>query len=183
MTHPSPSPEMSSLWLLPARQDEALLSGIVERLVERHASPRFQPHLTLVGDLPVAPEHLIGAAERLAEAGPALDLPVSGIETGEAFFRSFYAAFPASPALSALREAALRLPQAPSGAFMPHVSLLYGPVEAGAKARSAAEIAALLGGRVIRFDRLALTNSANDVPIADWRAIATLPLSGPVQRA
>ena len=60
--------------------------------------------------------------------------------------------------------------------FMPHVSLLYGPVEAAAKAAAIAEINARLAGRPIRFDRIGIVTSGQDVPIADWRVVTSVAL-------
>ena len=59
---------------------------------------------------------------------------------------------------------------------MPHVSLLYGPVEAAAKAAAIAEINARLAGRPIRFDRIGIVTSGQDVPIADWRVVRSVAL-------
>ncbi len=94
--------------------------------------------------------------------------------TSDLFFRSFYAGFPLAPELQALRAAAIGAFNLDPGPFTPHVSLLYGPVPAQPKAESAAEVAARWRGRQVRFDRLTITNSGNDVPIADWRCLLTV---------
>lgn len=109
----------------------------------------------------------------IAAAAKKFSAPVTGIKTGDLFFRSFYAAFAVTPELGALRQAAERALDQNFGEFMPHVSLLYGPVEPAAKQQSASAWHAALAERPITFDRLAMTNSANDVPIADWRILFT----------
>lgn len=168
---------VSSLWLLAGQEDEALLSGIVAGLAGRHATPLFHPHLTILGDIPRPPGELAGVLPRIARAAAPFALPVRDVVPGEAFFRSFYAAFDAVPALLALRRAAGVETGATSGPFMPHVSLLYGAVPAPAKSASIAEIARRLVGRPIHFDRLVLTNSADAVPVADWRILHTARLT------
>jgi 2'-5' RNA ligase len=60
--------------------------------------------------------------------------------------------------------------------FMPHVSLLYGPVAPEPKAAAAAEIRRRLKGRAVSFDRLCVVRSGQDTPIADWRVVATARL-------
>ncbi|MFJ5368521.1 haloacid dehalogenase, partial [Bosea sp. CER48] len=91
----------------------------------------------------------------------------------DAFFRSFYARFSVSPALAKLKQ---ELDPEGFGSFMPHVSLLYGPVEPTAKAAAIAEVNTRLAGRTIRFDRIGIVTSGQDIPIADWRVVASIGL-------
>ncbi|WP_293799493.1 2'-5' RNA ligase family protein [uncultured Bosea sp.] len=162
-----------SLWLMPAPADEAMLAGIVGDLSSRFSTPLFAPHLTLQGDTETTPELLEQAITAAAEAVAAFAAPVSVVEGSEAYFRSFYARFAVSPALAKLKQA---LDPEGFASFMPHVSLLYGEVEAEAKAAAIAEINARLAGRAIRFDRVGIVTSGQDVPIADWRVVASVAL-------
>lgn len=162
-----------SLWLMPAPADEAMLAGIVSELSGRFDTPLFAPHLTLQGDTETPPERLEQAIRAAAGPVEAFAEPVSIVEGSDAYFRSFYARFVVSPALAKLKQAL-----DPEGfiSFMPHVSLLYGPVEAEAKAAAIAEINVRLAGRAIRFDRIGIVTSGQDVPIADWRVVASVAL-------
>lgn len=162
-----------SLWLMPAPSDEALVAGIVGALSNRFGAPLFAPHLTLQGDTETRPDLLQEAITAAAEAVEAFAEPVSLVEGSDAYFRSFYARFAVSPALAKLKQALD--PEGLAG-FMPHVSLLYGPVEDTAKAAAIAEINARLAGRAIRFDRIGIVTSGQDVPIADWRVVASVAL-------
>lgn len=162
-----------SIWLMPAAPDEALLAGLVNELSERFGTPVFAPHLTVLGDSETEAERLRQAIAAAAGEASAFDEAVSGIETSGAYFRSFYARFAVAAPLVRLKQALD--PEGLDG-FMPHVSLLYGPVEAAAKAAAAREIGERLSGRSIRFDRLCLVTSGQHIPIADWRVVATAPL-------
>nr|WP_047581326.1 hypothetical protein [Methylobacterium sp. ZNC0032] len=162
-----------SLWLMPAPSDEALLAGIVGELSGRFDTPLFAPHLTLQGDTETTPELLEQTITAAAAAVGAFAEPVSLVEGSDAYFRSFYARFTVSPALATLKQA---LDPEGFASFMPHVSLLYGPVEASAKAAAIAEINARLAGRAIRFARIGIVTSGQDVPIADWRVVASVTL-------
>ncbi len=173
---PDPAAPIASLWLLAAETDERDFIAEIERLAARHGTPVFHPHLTLLGDIPVAPFALEAQTRTIAAAAPAFVAPVEVIVTSDLFFRSFYAGFPLGPELQALRAAAMRELRLDPGPFTPHVSLLYGPVATDAKATSAAEVSKRWKGRELRFDRLAITNSGNDVPIPDWRCLLTIPL-------
>lgn len=163
-----------SLWLMPSAADGALLAGILADLSARFGTPLFTPHLTIAGDTdrPVTQLATEIAAAATAEVA-AFSGDVLGIETSETFFRSFYARFAVSAPLAALKQ---RLDPQASEPFLPHVSLLYGPVAAGPKAEAAAQVSAALTGRPIRFDRLCVVTSGQDVPIADWRIVETVML-------
>lgn len=162
-----------SLWLMPAASDEALLTGIVGDLSRRFGTPLFAPHLTLQGDTETTPDLLEQVTTAVAAAVETFAEPVSLVEGSDAYFRSFYARFAVSPALAKLKQAL-----DPEGfmSFMPHVSLLYGPVEAEAKAAAIAEINTRLAGRAIRFDRIGIVTSGQDVPIAEWQVVTSVAL-------
>lgn len=162
-----------SIWLLPAAADEALLGGIVRELSDRFGTPGFGPHLTVSGDSGTPRDRLEAAIAAAAERVATFDEAITAVETSAAYFRSFYARFAVSPALLALKRA---LDSDGLESFMPHVSLLYGPVEEARKAQAAREIGARLTGRPIRFDRLCVVTSGQHIPIADWRIVATASL-------
>lgn len=164
-----------SIWLMPNPDDERLFSGLVTDLAARFGTPVFAPHLTVRGDTTrPAPELAADIAAAATDVGTFTDA-VSDIETSEAFFRSFYARFAVSPPLAALKR---RLDPEGLDGFMPHVSLLYGPVPDAPKAEAAATTRKLLNGRPIAFDRLCVVTSGQDVPIADWTVVATARLGG-----
>ncbi len=170
------TPDLRSYWLLASEEDEALLSAEIARLAARHDAPVFRPHLTLLGDIARVPVPDVAMTRAIAGEVMPFALPVADIVTGESYFRSFYVAFDFSPALLTLRAATCGLCDTEDAGFVPHVSLLYGPVEPAAKAASAVETRARLKQRMIRFDRVALTNSANDVPIDAWQCLEIVPL-------
>ena len=158
---------------MPSPADEAMLTGLVGELSGRFGTPRFAPHLTLQGDTETPPAALERAAAAAAETVPAFSEAVALVEGSEAFFRSFYARFAVSPPLAKLKRA---LDPEGLDSFMPHVSLLYGPVEAPAKAAAIAEVQARLAGRMIHFDRIGIVTSGQDIAIADWRVVTSVEL-------
>jgi len=153
--------------------DEAMLTGLVGDLSGRFGTPLFAPHLTLQGDTTMPPAALECAAAAAAESVPTFSEPVALVEGSEAFFRSFYARFAVSQPLAKLKRA---LDPEGFDSFMPHVSLLYGRVEAAAKAAAIAEVNAQLAGRAIHFDRIGIVTSGQDIPIAEWRVVASVKL-------
>lgn len=162
-----------SLWLMPAAEDGARLAGVLANLSGRFGTPLFTPHLTIAGDTDRPVTQLSAEIAAAAAEVAAFSEAVLGIETSESFFRSFYARFAVSDPLAALKQ---RLDPQAREPFLPHVSLLYGPVAAGPKAEAAAQVSAALTGRPIRFDRICVVTSGQDVPIADWRIVETAML-------
>jgi len=149
--------------------------GLVRELSDRFGTPFFAPHLTLRGDTAQPLAELEGAIEAAAQQAEPFSEPVACVEGSDAFFRSFYARFAICLPLATLKRA---LDPEGLGSFMPHVSLLYGPVEAAAKAEAIGEIDRRLAGRPIRFDRIGVVTSGQDVPIADWRVVSSVRLGG-----
>ncbi|TCR68609.1 hypothetical protein [Bosea sp. BK604] len=165
--------DVRSIWLMPKNDDEAFLSSLVRELAGRFGTPVFTPHLTLRGDTDVPANKLAEDIAAAASQVPAFAEPISAIETTEAFFRAFYARFAVSAPLATLKRG---LDPHAADPFMPHVSLLYGNLEADVKAPAAAEFGQRLAGRAIGFDRICVVRSGQDVPIADWSILATAPL-------
>ena len=162
-----------SIWLLAEPADDASLTGLVRDLSDRFGTPFFAPHLTLRGDTEQPLAELESAIVEAARQVEPFSEPVACVEGSEAFFRSFYARFAICQALAALKRA---LDSEGLDSFMPHVSLLYGPVEAAAKAEAIGEVDKRLSGRPIRFDRIGVVTSGQNVPIADWRIVSSVRL-------
>ncbi|MSP50742.1 MAG: hypothetical protein EXQ95_15625 [Alphaproteobacteria bacterium] len=172
-------PEVYSVWLMPEAAWARELAAVVGDLAGRFSTPRFTPHLTLIGGRPFDRADLKGRVASALPGTAPIAQPVLDVVIGEAFFRSFYALFAAEGGLLDVKR---RIDRAALGSdaseFMPHVSLLYGPVEAGAKAAAAREVRAVLVGRTVRFDRIEIVRSGDQVPIADWEAVEAFPLGG-----
>lgn len=171
---PETSPALASVWLMPAEADAHALAAIVGDLSARFGAPVFAPHLTVAGDVPADPGGLSAQLARLArETGP-FAAPIVDVVAGESYFQSFYALFHPVEPLAALKRAAIAGGLGGEAAgFVPHVSLLYGHPDAAAKRRAAQELREALTGRPVAFDRLAVTNSSQTTPIADWRIVAS----------
>jgi 2'-5' RNA ligase len=169
------SPEIHSIWLMASPADERFLADLVAELSRHFGTPVFAPHLTISGDTqaPIAALET-GIAAAASHVQPFSEA-IFGVETSEAYFRSFYARFPVSAPLAALKQ---QLDAEQAGVFMPHISLLYGAVAPEPKAAAAEAMQRMLTGRRIRFDRLCLVSSGQDVPIEHWTVKPTARLGG-----
>lgn len=174
MTHDS-----FSVWLMPEPAWAREFARIVDDLADRFGTPSFVPHLTLIGGRPFDRFDLGRRVATLLPGTVPIWRPIADVAIGASFFRSFYALFGAEGALLALKQ---RTDRAVLGVeetgFMPHVSLLYGTVEAGRKAAAAAEIRAKLTGETVRFDRIEIVRSGDDVPVEEWETVEAFSLAG-----
>ena len=85
--------EWYSVWLMPDAAWGLEFQAIVDDLASRFSTPRFQPHLTLIGGQPFDREDL---KHRLASAVAGVarfSRPILDVVTGDAFFRSFIVAY------------------------------------------------------------------------------------------
>lgn len=171
-----------SVWLLARDDQQQALRDTVAALADRHLGHRFEPHVTLQGDLAMAEADATALVQALAAATPVQHWPVQAVEATGHFFRSLYLRLDAGSAFAALQAACTaRSGTAVGLSPYPHLSLAYGATQGDAPALRAA-LAAAHQGQVLYLDRVALYRSSKDVPIADWRPLAVRPLVGPSPR-
>jgi hypothetical protein len=162
---------------MPAPENEAALQRIVENLAGRFSSPLFQPHLTLVEEQDRDPSELAAACLRSAAETERFSAAIQRIETDDLYFRSLYALFTPEAALMTLRRGVLEaLSLEMPGAFMPHISLLYGAERQAEKERARAVLERDLAGAQVCFDRICVVASAKTIPIAEWAIRFTVVL-------
>lgn len=161
--------EVHSIWLMPGAADEALFRSDIEELALRFGVPRFQPHLTLAGDVGRGADELAPLAAEIASGLAAFDAPVLEIGAGDLYFRCLYVLFANAGPLRELEERAIAgIAPAELDAFMPHISLLYGVPDGPEKRAARARMAERWVGRLIRFDRVAVVSSGKEIPVAEW---------------
>jgi 2'-5' RNA ligase len=140
------------LWLAPAGAEAQALSALVLELSQRLGTPRFEPHLTLLGPLaPAAGE--AGLEEKVASLAGRL----------------------APLALRSARAEARALCPAPEAPFRPHLSLAYGRLDASTQVALSAELAPRIPA-VVTARHLDLIRT--DGPPHAWRRLRRFDLGG-----
>jgi 2'-5' RNA ligase len=161
--------EYHSIWLMPQAEDEQAFAAIVRNLAKRFDSPVFQPHLTLVEDMPRSCEELKPLLERLTEGMASFSAPVDTVEESLLYYRSFYVRFPVATPLKTLKERAVGLFGVGSfETFMPHISLAYGVPDSPQKMEAVAALRSNLRGMSVVFDRGCIVSSSQHTPTEDW---------------
>lgn len=166
-----------SLWLPPVGPVLERLQELIRRLTARFGGGAWpQPHVSLLGGIELI---AAGADERLASLGdrlPPIPIRLGQLEWRSDPWRCFYAAVEPTPELlDAHRESCDVFAMQPAEPFEPHLSLLYGRIDAPTKAQLARE----LGGRLnlsFTAPRVHLVNACEAVPAARWRTLHEAPL-------
>jgi hypothetical protein len=157
-----------SLWLMPAAAAMRDFVAVNRDLARRFNAPRFDPHLTLIGGSAMNLAGMKAWLPEIARGIAPFSAPVADVVTGPEYFRSFYALFAAEGSILELKRRSMAMLDEGVGDFMPHVSLLYGPVEAKAKETARVALANQFNGRAIGFDSLAISLSGPGVEVEDW---------------
>lgn len=171
--------EYHSIWLMPCPEHERVFSEIVQNLARHFDSPAFQPHLTLVEDMPRTCEELEPLLTCVAEGTASFDASVETVEESPLYYRSFYARFPVAAPLKAMKEKAVALFGVGSAeTFMPHISLAYGVRESAQKSQAIAALQRGMTGMSVRFDRVCIVSSSQHTPIEEWAIRSCISLRG-----
>ena len=164
------SGDYHSIWLMPPSEQEEVFAAIVRDLAKRFDSPVFQPHLTLVEDMPRSCEELKLLVEQAAHGMKSFEASVETVEESELYYRSFYVRFPVTPQLKLLKERAISIfGVGRVETFMPHISLAYGVAESPEKAKAVAALRNELQDMSVTFDRVCIVSSSQQTPIEEWR--------------
>jgi len=171
--------EYHSIWLMPCFEHEKMFSEIVQALAKRFDTPVFQPHLTLVEDMPRTCEELKPLLTQVAEGASSFDASVETVEESPLYYRSFYARFPVVAPLRMLKEKAVGLFGVGSvETFMPHISLAYGVEEGAEKSQAITALQSKLAGTSVHFDRVCIVSSSQHTPIDEWAIRCGVSLQG-----
>ena len=120
-----------SLWLLPPSGLEGRLAAAVAALSRRHGTAAFEPHLTLLGELPGPEAALVPPLRLLARRLRPFDVCLDEVATGEEPFRCVFLVARETPELMGAHARAREvLGVTTAEPFRPHLSLVYGSLDA-----------------------------------------------------
>ena len=163
-----------SLWLMPEGRVGDRLRVLIGELARRHRTPAFPAHLTLLGGIPGPEEAVLSRAAGLSRGLGPIAIRLHEMETSDEYFRCVFVR--AEPTES-LRGAHVGARAAFTGAaptpFRPHLSLLYGRLEAPERAAVLRE----LGGTLeVAFEAARLHVFRTQGPPRAWRRRGAFPL-------
>lgn len=166
------------LWLLPAPDARPYFVSLIDRMSARFGTPRFEPHVTVASATRMDETAVVACTERLARVLLPVTIFLEGAAYSDMYFRCLYLRARRSPAvLAAHRAAREHLGQSPAPDFMPHLSLVYGEIEAAEKEKAIVEEIAGRFPTTFLADRLLVCKA--DGPPGAWTTIGPFLLTKP----
>ena len=115
-----------SIWLIPNNPVYSNLKSIIYPLADANNAPRFEPHLTLLGDIEGRIPDITDKMQTLVKDLKDLELTLSEVSISTTFFQSVFVRIKSTSALMQLNLDAKKLFKTENNVFMPHISLFYG---------------------------------------------------------
>ena len=164
-----------SLWLMPEADARKRLSGLIDSLALRLDTERFAPHVTLLPGLGVPQSAVVDGARLLAGRLQPFSLGFMAVDGEDQHFRCLFLRVGDDPGLRHAHALAARQfgRQADPG-FHPHLSLVYGALEARQKAGLLSELS---GETATSFDARRLHVWKTEGPVGEWRELAAFDLT------
>ncbi|KAJ3146444.1 hypothetical protein HDU86_008496 [Geranomyces michiganensis] len=168
------APEKFSLWLVP---DEPLaLQNIIFSLSNELGTPSWSPHITLLGGITTTRERAGEIAPEVAAGGKSFEVTLVEVTSQPTYFQAITATPSSSSELLALNAHAVATlgPLArEQQSFRPHLSLVYGDLDANAKHQLVARLnspEAHVIGATVRIGKLQMWAIRENVD--DWEMVA-----------
>lgn len=112
---------------MPDQEVQKTLTSIVEELAQKYSGPVFEPHMTLLGDLPLSKEDVVSRTRKLASVLKPFPITLGKVECSTTYFQNVFVRVNTSALLlSAYIRARDLFDIDAHRFFMPHISLLYG---------------------------------------------------------
>jgi 2'-5' RNA ligase len=123
-----------SLWLTPDGEARRILSDLISSLSEKLRSPRFPPHVTLIGSLHGSPQALKRKSSELAVGLKPYRINLGRVEYLDEYFRSLFIRVEETEDVLRANALAREIFNARTNSkYFPHLSILYGNFSASEK--------------------------------------------------
>ncbi len=178
MTHIDDSPVIrASVWISPTGEALDKIQHVMHRVHRRGGGPHLRPHVTLLSGIENTHTSAEVMLKHLAARIKPFRLELGRIEWREDYFRCLYATVSLSPELAAAqRDAHEVFEMNPPVPYEPHLSLLYGNIDADLKKELAAEAGGSVDASFIAT-ALQLINASAGVPVTAWKVLGERPLT------
>ncbi|MBI2543161.1 MAG: 2'-5' RNA ligase family protein [Candidatus Aenigmarchaeota archaeon] len=116
-----------SIWMMPTGDVYRKLSGIISELSSKYSAPKFEPHVTLLGELLESEDVVLSKTEQLSKTIKPFSIKLALVDYLDQYFRCLFLRAEETNYLTDANNNARELfnrQQDPK--FMPHLSLMYG---------------------------------------------------------
>lgn len=123
-----------SLWLMPTGEVYVVLANLISDISKEHSSPRFDPHVTLLGELTGSYEEIESRASKLSVNLRPYAIKLARVEYLDEYFRSlFIRVEETEDVIEANLRAREIFDRQRDPKYMPHLSILYGDFPSATK--------------------------------------------------
>ena len=116
-----------SLWLMPSYEVHEKLKNIITALSTKFNSPKFEPHLTLLGQLDIPEEKVRSKTKQLSQNFKSFEIETRNINFQDNFFKCLFLEVESNQDLQNIHNKAQEIFNIENN-FQPHISLLYSEV-------------------------------------------------------
>ena len=166
-----------TIWLLPKEKEvRTYISKIVNDLAKKYDGPIFEPHSTLLGDLPLSLAEMKLNGEKLANLVKPFTVETGSVEYSTTYYQCLFVRIKPTSELMGLYDAARQIFGFTGPAvFMPHMSLFYGNIPYSTRH----EIMTSLTFKLQRFSINSLVvTPGGEHPPSEWNHVLELPFEG-----
>lgn len=161
-----------SIWLVPPEPVALDLQLVIDDLSRRYSTPRFRPHVTLIGGVEVSGPAPLASLATMESA----EVRAKAIVASGDYFRCVTAPAVLTASLRALRrKAAAMFERASKEKYEPHLSLLYGALSREQRAAIVRELATLT---IPPFRAEALEAVVTSGAVEGWRTLHRVRFRG-----
>ena len=129
-----PHAEVYSVWFIPEDEMYMKLNSTIRQLSRPYSTPEFEPHVTVIGTLTGEEQTLIAKLEDLAATMKPFQMKLMELDFLNEYFRCLFIRIEQSATvMGANTHARTVFDQSRSADYMPHLSLMYGDIDAGVK--------------------------------------------------
>ena len=161
-----------SLWLMPDQLQSNKLERIIKKLSRTYGSHAFKPHMTLLGSIQMDKREVIKRASTLSGKMKKMRVHALRASEGPLYFKSVFIEAELDRGLSRYYSAACEIFSIRTGKLNPHISLLYGRLNARERKKAINLID--YNDTLISFNRLCAFDTSGKVE--SWKRVASFAL-------
>ena len=159
-----------SIWLMPAKNDQAYLQNIIHGLSLEYKAPVFLPHCTLYSPTDMARSELEEILKYVANGTSPLSVTANRLNITSNIWKTLFIELEKSQELSKLQQKLMRQIRSPKEYdFMPHISLIY---RAMSTERKKEIIEKLYLKNSYKMDKISVVETGLDV--MNWKNITEI---------
>src|SRR3989338_2213040 len=158
-----------TLWVVPTPQIKSILEKIILDLSEKYQGPKFEPHMTLLGDIETSEEEILKKTKELASIVKPFTCVLGEISFSTTYFQNVFVRVKSSANLMEANLAAKQIFNVGNNLFMPHISLLYGEHDISTREKIASKIQ-LPSDMSFQAEKISVVTSFSKNP-RDWQHV------------